>query len=560
MALIHRVCTNYCPLLNSFYCKHTVNIKRYKSKKSRKLSDSLFAQLVTNYDTKTFNDIIQFRRNQASRSILVQLQTYQCIDEFKHHCDQYGKILNMFHYITKSLYPNFILVEFASSNSIKIINDSVEYMKDVEHIPLETTMLWFRKKDGYTTSQLEPNNTKKFLHHCLTFPTSASIMKHINQEAPLSEQMIELHNLLKFTDIETRLRFYTAFQLELTFSKLFPTISILPFGSSVTGFGQKGCDLDLVCQINNSCRSEISSNLVFHSKPYSFNERHAQKEFLSILASVIHNFIPGTQNIQKILEARVPIIKFVNMYTHMQCDLCVTNKIAIRMSEVLFMYGEMDWRVKPLVCTIRKWAYCRKITNLTPGRWITNFSLTLLIIFYLQKERVLPPMNTLSFAVGRDLVGRERYVTSFIQQANLKKKMNEESVSILLYGFFEYYATFKFSSCGICIQEGKEKSKRESAPLYIYNPFEPTLNVSRNVNMDSLNYAIVQFKNALSILQNAETGTLLNLFGLTQLSAINNKNVAKINKNNELNNNENNMETTNETDTNESNKIKQIIK
>ncbi|XP_076632821.1 mitochondrial poly(A) polymerase [Colletes latitarsis] len=557
MALIYRVCTNYCPLLNSFYCKHTVNIRRFKSKKTKKLSGLLFEHTISNYRARSFNDEIEHRRKQASRSILVQLQSYQVANEFKDYCKRYGTISNIFHYVTKTLYPNFVLVEFASPNSIKLINNNVEYMKDVEHIPLETTILWFHsKKDEYLKPQSEVNNSREFPKYCLSFPTTILIRKHLKAQAPISEQMIELHNLMKFTDIETRLRFYTAYQLELSLNKLFPTISILPFGSSVTGFGQKGCDLDLVCKINNLNRSEISSNLVVHSKPYSFSERHEQKEFLSILATIIHNFIPGTENIQKILEARVPIIKFSNVYTSMQCDLCVTNMIAIRMSEVLFIYGEMDWRVKPLVCTIRKWAQYRKITNPTPGRWITNFSLTLLIIFYLQKENILPPINKLSYADKQISATRQNNLSSFIPPIHINRKINTESLSPLLYGFFEYYATFKFSLYGICIQEGKVKSKRDSAPLYIYNPFEPTLNVSRNVNTDTLNYIITQLQNALSILQKSEMNTLPSLFGLTPPIIINNMKVAEINKNNELNNNENNIET----DTNEPNKIKQIIK
>jgi poly(A) RNA polymerase len=42
-----------------------------------------------------------------------------------------------------------------------------------------------------------------------------------------------------------RLRFYTAYQIEHSFHGLFPNIAVLPFGSSVNGFGKQNCDLDL---------------------------------------------------------------------------------------------------------------------------------------------------------------------------------------------------------------------------------------------------------------------------------------------------------------------------
>lgn len=65
------------------------------------------------------------------------------------------------------------------------------------------------------------------------------------------------------------------------------------------------------------------------------------------------------------------------------------------MSELLFLYGEVDWRVRPLVVAIRQWAKAQGITSDSPGCWITNFSLTLLVLFYLQQKNLLPSLNAL---------------------------------------------------------------------------------------------------------------------------------------------------------------------
>lgn len=51
---------------------------------------------------------------------------------------------------------------------------------------------------------------------------------------------------MKLSDLEVRLRFHTAHYLEQYFSRLFENIKVLPFGSSINGFGRKRCDLDLV--------------------------------------------------------------------------------------------------------------------------------------------------------------------------------------------------------------------------------------------------------------------------------------------------------------------------
>lgn len=69
------------------------------------------------------------------------------------------------------------------------------------------------------------------------------------------------------------------------------------------------------------------------------------------------------------------------------------------MSDFLYLMGSLDDRVRPLIFTIRKWAFAVGLTNSSPGRWITNFSLTLLVLAFLQKPLhsapILPSLNRL---------------------------------------------------------------------------------------------------------------------------------------------------------------------
>lgn len=78
------------------------------------------------------------------------------------------------------------------------------------------------------------------------------------------------------------------------------------------------------------------------------------------------------------------------------------------MSDFLYLMGSIDERVKPLVFTIRKWAQAVGLTNSSPGRWISNFSLTLLVLAFLQKPLttppVLPTMNMLIKNAGNNLL------------------------------------------------------------------------------------------------------------------------------------------------------------
>lgn len=64
---------------------------------------------------------------------------------------------------------------------------------------------------------------------------------------------------------------------------------------------------------------------MFHTKPMKRYAKHEIKEFLGSVANSMQYFIPGVHNVRRILEARVPIIKFNYEYTHLECDLSTTN-------------------------------------------------------------------------------------------------------------------------------------------------------------------------------------------------------------------------------------------
>jgi poly(A) RNA polymerase len=46
---------------------------------------------------------------------------------------------------------------------------------------------------------------------------------------------------------------------------------------------------------------------------------------MEIIAGIMNICIPGIFNIRKILQARVPIIKFDHKLTGIECDLSMTN-------------------------------------------------------------------------------------------------------------------------------------------------------------------------------------------------------------------------------------------
>ncbi len=73
------------------------------------------------------------------------------------------------------------------------------------------------------------------------------------------------------------------------------------------------------------------------------------------------------------------------------------------MSELMYIFGQMDARVRPLVFTIRHWARTNLVTRQMPGPQMSNYTLTLLVLFFLQ-TRTLPVLP--SVLQLKDLAGK----------------------------------------------------------------------------------------------------------------------------------------------------------
>ncbi|XP_055854204.1 poly(A) RNA polymerase, mitochondrial isoform X2 [Episyrphus balteatus] len=177
------------------------------------------------------------------------------------------------------------------------------------------------------------------------------------------------------------------------------------------------------------------------------------------------------------------------------------------MSELLYMFGEMDDRVRPLTFCIRKWAQSCGLTNPSPGRWISNFSLTCLVIFFLQqmKNPLLPSINLLmKSARPEDMRITEDGINCTFRRDWRElpfKTKNTSRTSELLLQFFEFYSQFDFANRGISLNEGKAVSKPDHAALYIINPLEQLLNVSKNVSLEECERIRIEVRNAAWVLE-----------------------------------------------------------
>ena len=102
------------------------------------------------------------------------------------------------------------------------------------------------------------------------------------------------------------------------------------YGSSNNGFGTDGSDMDL-CLVDKSI----------------------QVEQVPQLAEEVCRVVDSSR-----LHARIPVIRFEDPITHIQCDLCFNNILPIRNTFLLKTYSFIDKRVRILGIILKKWSCC----------------------------------------------------------------------------------------------------------------------------------------------------------------------------------------------------------
>lgn len=500
--------------------------------------------IIPNYfpeTIKSFNDMIKFRRDEASHSILVQVNSEKSFPELHAYCSQFGIIKGAHHYSINQDELHYILIEYSNSVEAETAINSSIYNEDSRGVPVRSQFLWFRagsKQKGKKAKLIVkdvPSNSQLNVLNGLQGPKNDELKELLKSAETVGDQISILHQSTCLNDVGTRLRFLAAKQIENCVSGMFPFAQAFPFGSSVNGFGKLGCDLDMILRLdeeNSKDKVTKDSRLVFHTKENLSNGRSQTQRQMESIGDMLQLFLPGVCQVRRILQARVPIIKYHHDHLDLEVDLSMSNMTGVYMSELLYMFGQIDERVRPLTFCIRKWAQSVGITNSSPGRWISNFSLTLLVIFFLQqlKNPVLPSVNKLIEAATKDdfRITEDDINCTFLRDLNNLNfnKTNTDVPGHLLLQFFEFFSQFDFQNKAISLNEGKSILKPEHSAMYIINPLETILNVSKNVSLEETERFRIEVRNAAWILESegqkslTKSWGLLNLFKTTKQSLV----------------------------------------
>ncbi|XP_040848487.1 poly(A) RNA polymerase, mitochondrial isoform X1 [Ochotona curzoniae] len=460
---------------------------------------------------KSFSEVQEGRREQAQRSVLIHCPSKVSEKKLLKYLSQHGPINNHFFYESFGLYA---VVEFSQQESVgSVLSGALppRLGSGEAAIPFRSRFINLRPKQGPSqASDLPCVQTSHQLP-----PPSKKLFELLCHAESVDEQLNTLWKALQLTEENVRLRYLTCSLIEDVAAAYFPACTVRPFGSSVNTFGKLGCDLDMFLDLDEIGKRNVSKTsgsflMEFQVKNVP-SERIATQKILSVIGECLDHFGPGCVGVQKILNARCPLVRFSHQASGFQCDLTTNNRIALKSSELLYLYGSLDSRVRALVFAVRCWARAHALTSSIPGAWVTNFALTVMVIFFLQRRSppVLPTLDSLkALADAEDRCVIEGNNCTFVQHLNkIQPSGNTETLESLLTEFFEYFGNFAFNKNSINIRQGREQNKPDSSPLHIQNPFETSLNISKNVSQSQLQKFVDLARESAWLLQQDEAST-----------------------------------------------------
>ncbi|CAH2090632.1 unnamed protein product [Euphydryas editha] len=204
----------------------------------------------------------------------------------------------------------------------------------------------------------------------------------------------------------------------------------VPFGSITTGLGVKSSDADCFIRLPPGWRT-----------PHG-NHVHKAKRILQQYPKIF-------AEIFAIPRANTPIVKFFHVPTQTNCDVTFKTPLGAQNSKLISFLLQADPRLIPMAVVVKYWA---KVHGFSGTGKLTNYALTLLIIFYLQQAPVsiLPSVEWLQRDAATAVIVDE-WNTGFMDDYNLiPQSTNTSSISELLGGFFQYYSTFNFAEMIVC--------------------------------------------------------------------------------------------------------------
>nr|XP_027200223.1 poly(A) RNA polymerase, mitochondrial-like [Dermatophagoides pteronyssinus] len=423
----------------------------------------------------SFKDIIKTNKNDSKKLILVENLSAKNSSINGHSLRECFNVKIDNFWTWNYRRRNFALIQLNKIDDVMKIQSNCGY--NLHALPIRTRMIEtnFPAIDHHESSQSPYElgiNVKKSL--------SCSDLK---ERFPTNEQLIiHLTEMNSLNELDELLRYFLITQLEdIICQSVFSDFNIYPFGSSLIGLGDSTSDLDLALLHVHQWRKNRDINFAM---PELKSERDQTQQCLSLIADIIRNFMPNISKVNRILRARIPIVKMSFDLAPIDIDISIelsteTGHHGLLMADYLHYCVSQHVNIKQFLLFLKYWSKQHGVVKSIPGNWFSNFQILALAIYFLQKEQILKPIVN---------------IDDNEQQQSITNVMNTMK---MIYSFFEFLISFDFEKEAISIQTGKSFTKPDFSPLYIENPMEPTLNICKNVSGVEFKKLLLQAYNSL---------------------------------------------------------------
>ncbi|KAJ8913947.1 hypothetical protein NQ315_015184 [Exocentrus adspersus] len=225
-------------------------------------------------------------------------------------------------------------------------------------------------------------------------------------------------------------------RLEAALSATFEGCKAYPFGSRVSGLGDKNSDFDIFMDTGDMYMG------------YKNQDAMAQVQIVRKVYSALGKLDEFVDLLQ-IPTARTPIVRVYHLPTDIDCDLSFRHGLSVENTKFIRFCLDLQPITQSFILLLKKWS---QINNFSEN--IAMYALYLMAIFYLQVNNYLLSVRKL-----RELNPRKPLVINGWETINYTMPLEEiktyvdpypHSVSKLLKDFFAYYAKFNYSQEVIC--------------------------------------------------------------------------------------------------------------
>ncbi|KAJ3188157.1 hypothetical protein HDU85_005307 [Gaertneriomyces sp. JEL0708] len=234
----------------------------------------------------------------------------------------------------------------------------------------------------------------------------------------------------------------------------------------------------------------------------------------------------GMDRIQTISAARVPICKFFDPEFELHCDININNPMAIRNTELIRRYAEIDFRFAPLMVVLKHWTRRRALNDAARGGTLSTYCWTMMVINFLQMRHppILPSLQEIYF---QRLQANYSSVTpvfidgvdcGFCTDEDVIREFrayntNEETLASLLFAFFRLFAVeFNYDYSVVSVRHGNIVTKaskgwechhaaKQKRWFGVEEPFHPNRNLANALDGTGIAGLRLEFDRALCIME-----------------------------------------------------------